>query len=237
MYTLQGLIRRGINNTTVQWERLGYVSNSMSNLNTNAYKSVRFEQTLDENGYLDGVVRQDHKTGSTMITKRPLDVALTGPGYIPVTSQNGDVKYTRDGSFTVNNEGYLVTNDGYLVGDGIKIPANYDRVRIRENGNVVVLGESKDTEDVIGRIPLVQFPNAEGLKSTDYNKFIATEASGQPMLVKDHKFISQGNLERSNTDYIGGVNEILRLNTSFIAGTRLIKIIDEMYQKAINVNQ
>ena len=59
MTTLQGLIRRGIINTNVQFERLGYISNNIGNLNTNAYKQVRFEQILDENGYLDGEVRYD----------------------------------------------------------------------------------------------------------------------------------------------------------------------------------
>ncbi len=237
MYNLQGLIRRGINNTNMQFERLGYISNNIGNMNTTGYKSVRFEQTLDENGYLDGVVRYDYSTGATMRTKRLLDVALTGPGFIPVTSPNGDVKYTRDGSFKVNNEGYLVTNDGYLVGDGIKVPANYQNLRIKKDGTVIILSRSKDTSETIGKIPLVQFQNPEGLKSSEYNKVVATDESGPPMLIKDHQYISQGNLERANTNYIGNVNEVLRLNASMIASTRLIKVVDEMYQKAINLTQ
>lgn len=237
MYNLQGLIRRGINNTNMQFERLGYISNNIGNMNTTGYKSVRFEQTLDENGYLDGTVRYDYSTGSTMRTKRLLDVALTGPGFIPVTSPNGDVKYTRDGSFKVNKEGYLVTNDDYLVGDGIKIPANYQNLRIKKDGTVVVLSHSKDTSEVIGKIPVVQFQNPEGLKSAEYNKVVATDESGPPMLIKEHTYISQGDLERANTNYIGNVNEVLRLNASMIASTRLIKVVDEMYQRSINLTQ
>ena len=70
MTTLQGLIRRGIINTNAQFERLGYVSNNISNLNTNAYKAVRFEQLLDENGYMDGEVRYDYKQGAFLRTGR-----------------------------------------------------------------------------------------------------------------------------------------------------------------------
>ena len=44
-------------------------------------------------------------------------------------------------------------------------------------------------------------------------------------------------LERSNVDYIGNINEILRLNSSMIAGTKLIKTVDEMYQRSINLTQ
>lgn len=237
MYNLQGLIRRGINNTNIQFERLAYISNNIGNLNTTAYKDVRFEQTLDENGYLDGAVRYDYKVGATMRTKRLLDVALTGPGFIPVTSPNGDVKYTRDGSFKVNKEGYLVTNDGYLVGDGIQIPANYSNLRIKKDGTVILFNAGKDPDKILGKIPVVQFQNPEGLKADEYNKVVATDQSGQPMLIKDHNYVAQAHLERSNSDYINNVNEVLRLNASMIASTRLIKVVDEMYQKAINLTQ
>ena len=57
------------------------------------------------------------------------------------------------------------------------------------------------------------------------------------MLIKDHNYVAQAHLERSNSDYINNVNEVLRLNASMIASTRLIKVVDEMYQKAINLTQ
>ena len=138
MYNLQGLIRRGINNTNVQFERLAYISNNIGNLNTTAYKDVRFEQTLDENGYLDGAVRYDYKVGATMRTKRLLDVALTGPGFIPVTSPNGDVKYTRDGSFKIDAVGQVCTSDGFLIQPQITIPQNATEINITPDGNVSV---------------------------------------------------------------------------------------------------
>lgn len=237
MTTLQGLIRRGIINTNAQFERLGYISSNIGNLNTNAYKSVRFEQILDENGYLDGEIRYDYKQGSFLRTERPLDVCLTGPGFIPVTSENGDVQYTRDGSFKLNKEGYIITNDGYLVGDGIKVPVNHEGLRIKADGTVMIIEKGHTQQTVLGKIPVVQFQNPEGLKSVENNKVIATENSGQPQLLKDHSYVAQGGLERSNTDYIGNINEVLRLNSSMIAGTRLIKVIDDMYQKSINLTQ
>ena len=236
-YNLQGLIRRGIINTNVQFERLGFVSSNIGNLNTNAFKAARFEQILDENGYLDGRVRYDYAQGSTLRTKKILDVALTGPGFIPVTSENGDVKYTRDGSFRVNNEGYLMTNDGYLVGEGIKLPVNHENIRIKSDGTIINFTPGKTNSEVIGKIPVVQFQNPEGLERAESNMVIATDESGPPMLLKDHQYILQGHVERSNTDYIGNVNEVLRLNASLIASTRLIKVVDDLYQKSINLTQ
>ena len=78
MYTVQGQIRRSIINVQSQFERLGYISSNIANMNTNGYKSVRFDQLLDEDGYLDGYVRRDYSaTGSTIRTEQILDVALT----------------------------------------------------------------------------------------------------------------------------------------------------------------
>lgn len=237
MTTLQGLITRGIINTNVQFERLGYISSNIGNLNTNAYKQVRFEQILDENGYLDGEVRYDYSQGAFMKTNRPLDVALTGPGFIPVTSPNGEVQYTRDGSFKLDKDGYIITNDGYLVGDGIKVPVNHEGLRIKQDGTVLIIEKGHTQHTVLGKIPVVQFQNPEGLKPVENNKVVPTADSGEPMLVKEHNYVAQGGLERSNSHYISNINEVLRLNSSMIAGTRLIKVIDDMYQRSINLTQ
>ena len=89
MYTIQGMIRKSINNTFSQWERLGYVANNLVNMNTNAYKNVRFEQMMGEDGYLKGAIRTDHKQGSIRITSNHYDVAINGQGFIPVVSPSG----------------------------------------------------------------------------------------------------------------------------------------------------
>ena len=236
MFTVQGQIRRSVINVQSQFERLGYISSNIANLNTNGYKTVRFDQLLDENGYLDGYVRRDYATqGSIIRTQRHLDVALKTPGFIPVTSPTGDVTYTRDGSFKLDKEGYLITEDGYLVGDGIQLPANYNDVRIKEDGRVVIIKEDASEPEVIGKIPLVQFTNPEGLKPTDGNKLIATTESGEPMLDKDSKAFEQGMLEISNVNIHNEVTDVLRITASMKASFSMMKVIDNMYQQSINL--
>ena len=89
MNTLQGILRKSINNATTQFDRLGYVGNNFANFSTTGYKSVRFEQMLNENGYLTGSVRTDYKQGSIVITSNPYDVAINGVGFMPVVSPTG----------------------------------------------------------------------------------------------------------------------------------------------------
>ena len=237
MYNLQGLIRRNIVNANAQFEKLGYVTSNVSNYSTNAYKPVRFESMLDEDGYLSGELRTDFSQGSLRLTHRPLDIGIDGVGFIPVTSENGEVTYTRDGSLKVDKDGYLITNDGHIVGDGIKLPVNYYRIYIQKKGDVQCVYENGGKPEVIGRIPLVNFPNPEGLKLANGNKYIATQESGEPVLMKSQESIQQGYLEMSNTNVYDSVNDVLRLNASMIASAKLMKVVDDMYYKAINLDE
>ncbi len=237
MYTIQGMIRKGINNTYTQWERLGYVGNNLANLNTNAYKTVRFEQMLGEDGYLKGAIRTDYQQGSIRITSNPYDVAISGQGFIPVVSPTGVVQYTRDGSFKQGKDGYLVTNDDWIVGEGIKIPTNCYKFEIKGNGDVMAYDSRESEAKYLGNIPLVRFANPEGLESADMNRLAATEDSGEPVLVKDHDCFKQNNIEISNTDIYNSTSEMLRLNASMIASMRMLKVVDDMYNKAINIRE
>ena len=164
MNTIQGIVHKTVNNTEIQLERLDYLSTNVANLNTNAHKNVRFEQIMDENGYLDGVLRTDFSVGSMYRTRRKLDVAIDGYGFIPVTTQSGEIAYTRDGSFKIGKDGYLFNMRGDLVADGIKIPVNAHRIDITPEGDVNVTMQVNGKAEKIGKIPLVYFENPEALK-------------------------------------------------------------------------
>lgn len=237
MRSLQAIVSRTINNSLTQFERLGYVGDNFANYSTNGYKSVRFEQMLSESGYLTGAIRTDYSPGSVLITSNPYDIAIKGDGFIPVTSDTGEVQYTRDGSLKIRQDGYLTTNDGWLVGSGIQIPANTYKITIKEDGTVTSMDSSKSPEQKIGVIPLVKFRNSEGLKQGDSNKLVPTTESGEATLIKDHDYIAQYSLERSNVNVFNSASEILRLNASMIASMRMAKVIDSMYNKSINLRQ
>ncbi len=237
MTTLHGIINRGIVNAELQFEKMGYISTNVSNYNTNGYKSVRFEQMLDENGYLTGVERTDFSPGAIQRTSREFDVAIDGIGFIPVTSPTGDVTYTREGSFKLDKDGYLITNDGCLVGDGIQIPISYDNLAIRPNGDVEVYSNDGMEREKLGNIPLVGFKNPEGLKKADNNKYYITAESGEPILIKDHTRFQQGNIEVTNIDILNEVNSILRLNASMLASFKVMQTINDMYSKTLQLNQ
>ena len=63
-----------------------------------------------------GETYTDYSTGSFKVTDNSTDFAIKGDGFFAIAytdkQGNSSVKYTRDGAFTVNTQGYLVTKDG-----------------------------------------------------------------------------------------------------------------------------
>ena len=237
MYSLQGIVRKNINNATVQLDRLSYIGNNMANYSTTGYKAVRFEQLLREDGYLAGALRTDVSQGSVRITSNPYDIALKGPGYIPVVSPDGEVQYTRDGAMKVGKGGYLMTSDDWLIGSGIQVPPNVYKMEIKSNGDVMVMDNAGDKMRKIGNIPIVQFDSPENLELGNNNKLKPTAESGEPKLLKEHDYVAQNALEYSNTNLFEQANDMMRLNTSMIASMKLIKVADDMYNKSINIRE
>lgn len=120
-------------------ERQSVLTNNLANIKTNGYKedtliSKSFdEMTLSNNdNYKNGIpnhqnlgglsfgtkideVITNFKQGSFISTENNSDFALNGSGFFQVRGHDGNIFYSRDGSFKVNSQGYLVTNGGYNV--------------------------------------------------------------------------------------------------------------------------
>lgn len=236
-YNLQGIIRKATTNMSVEFDRLAYITQNLANLHTNGYKAVRFEDVIDADGSVHGVERIDTKTGEYLITNNPLDVAIQGAGYIPVTTASGEIRYTRDGSFMKDKDGYLITKTGDIVGSGIQISGVCEKIEIRENGDVFTYKRTFDEPEYAGTIPIVQFENPEGLKDVGANEFVATETSGKMKLIEEHNYIKQYGIERSNVDVISDIYTVSRINASILATNSLMKAINTMYDEAINLTQ
>lgn len=237
MYNMQAVVRKSINNASIQFEKLGYIANNLANYNTIGYKSSKFEQILREDGYIDGAIRTNALQGSVRISENPYDVAISGQGYIPVVSADGEIQYTRDGSFKRGQDGYLMTVDDWLVGDGIKIPANSYKFEIKPNGDVINYDYAGALPQKIGTIPLVQFDCPEALEQGHNNKMVCNEESGAPRLLKNTQNIQQYATEVANVDMFEEINDLMRLNTSMIASMNLMKVADQMYSKAISLRE
>ena len=228
-HNLQGIVRKATINMQTQFDRLAYITQNIANTNTNGYKAVRFEDVIDADCSVHGTERTDTKIGQFMQTHNPLDIALQGAGYIPVTTLEGEIRYTRDGSFTVNKDGMLVTKTGELVGSGIFIDSTAEKTEIRPNGDVYIYKRAFDEPEYSGTIPVVQFNNPEALEDVGSSEFIANENTGAPRLIEDHEYIKQYGIEHSNVNLFNEIYSTARMNASFIASSSLMKTIKTMH--------
>lgn len=220
-----------------QFEILDRISHNVANVNTTGYKAKRFEQYLRVDGAIDGVERRDIAQGALMITRRDLDMGIEGDGYFMVTQPDGTVAYTRDGSMMKTHDGYLVTARGDLLGNGIQVPTNYKKLAVMPDGVVKVKVHENEEFQIVGRIRLATFPNAEGLKAIGDNKLVPTHQSGQPQLMAHQSELRQGYLERSNVNLHHQIDQILRLNAGVLSNMRIAKFTDDIYRQAVNLRQ
>ncbi|MBK8190022.1 MAG: flagellar hook basal-body protein [Vampirovibrionales bacterium] len=234
---IQNIMTQAVDAANRQFETLDRVAQNVANINTTGYKIKRFEQYIRPGGEVAGVERQDYSQGSLMVSNRELDVAIDGPGFIPVTQPDGVTAFTRDGSFSKNRDGYLVTQYGDLVGEGIQLPVNYDKLQITASGEVKALLPGKLEPTLLGKIKVVNFANPEGLQSAGYNKLLPTEASGEPQPTGENVALKQGMVERANVNVLYQIDQVLRLNAGVLSNMRIAKFTDEIYRQSVNLKQ
>lgn len=135
----------------------------------------------------------DFSVGSIRETSRSLDVSLDGDGFLVVQTARGE-RYTRQGSFTLDNAGQLVTQGGDLiVGDSGPITVPPGEVSIGDDGTVTANGK------FAGRLKLVHFADAnQALTKEGGSLFVAT--GRQPATEAAGTRVVQGTLEMSNVN-------------------------------------
>jgi flagellar basal-body rod protein FlgG len=191
-----------------QQQQFNAISNDIANIDTPGYQStiVGFHDLLYSNGGYGSnvptgagaeaqVVGYDQSEGSIEQTGQPLDVAISGSGYLEVRRQDGTIGLTRDGSMQLNEKRQLTTQTGMLVQPPITIPSGLDisQVAISANGTVQAAGKT------LGKLSLVDVPATSGLVADGDGVWSATAASGAIVPAKNAT-LQQGALEGSNVN-------------------------------------
>jgi flagellar basal-body rod protein FlgG len=245
-----------------QQRMIDVLANNLANVNTTAFKRSRvsFEDVLYETlqgtrvvnyagaetvgpvqigkGVRIGAVVRLHSQGAPETTQRPLDVAIEGDGFFQVQRPDESTAYTRDGSLTLSDSGALVTNGGYLVMPGITVPRDATGVTISASGVVSVTGGSGDPVEV-GRIELARFLNPNGLLSIGENQYMATAASGEPIvgLPQDEGFgrLMQGSLESSNVEIVQEMTDLIAAQRAYEINAKAIRAAEDMMQSTNDI--
>jgi len=241
-----------------QFSRLDNITNNLANLNTNGFKRqdlvvgdfLRLYQNERNNLPLDNQTKEgakfthrsvarvpqviesyrDMSVGAFSQTGNTFDVALKEENlFFAVLTPDG-IKLTRDGSFTLNDEGILTTKQGHKV-----LPANYEQsgnlieftvdattIELDKNGQFSYLVSGNEKFIPGSELLLVEPESVSKLKPSGDNLFTPDEADNLAA-VKNTGAVAQGFLEKSNVNAIKSM-------VGMIESHRLVG----MYQKAMD---
>jgi len=215
-------------------ELLDIVSNNLANASTNGYKQdgVAFTSALESQLQADGTnigtlgsgvslqgQYTDFSEGSVTTTGNPLDVAIrTNNGLFAVQVGPGNVGYTRDGGFEVNQDRVLVTKQGYpVLGQDMQpITIPQGGLTIGEDGAV-----SSDNK-VVGRITVMD----GDFQKLGNNLFTA---NGTPAQIRPR--LAPQSIESSNVNPIEAMIQMITLNRSFELAQKAATSHDTLTQR------
>jgi len=204
-----------------------YVTHNLANANTPGYKAERLifvrrpetDSMAEDSFSHDPVVLIDHSPGTLQKSGNPLDVAIQGEGYFVIETKDGE-RYTRNGSFTLNQNGELITMSGNAVlGEGGRITISGKKIEISNAGAVNVDGSE------VGKLKIVDFKKRDALVKRGAGLFEASAKAEQAAL--ENPEVRSGYLETSNVQAVKEMIEMIDIQRSFEAYLKIMQTMSE----------
>lgn len=245
---------------SAQQLNLDNVANNLSNSSTAGFRRrrIQFQDLMYQNIVAPGAAATQQTTlpaglqvglgtrsaASEMIqtqgefntTGNPYDLTIKGQGFFQVRLPSGELAYTRAGSFHLDAQGNVVTAEGDPLEPAITVPPDALTVTVGSDGTVSVTQPGQNQAQQVGNIQLAMFPNPGGLNSVGKNLFLATGASGDPILgtpggSEGLGSLEQGVLENSNVNVVEEFIQMILAQRSYEANSRVVRAADDMYQQ------
>jgi flagellar basal-body rod protein FlgF len=223
--------------------QLDVIANNMANVSTPGFQGeqVSFRTHLSDRARTPGIegggktafvgeakTWRDTRPGGVEKTGNPLDVAIIGPGYFAVETEEG-VRYTRAGGFRSDADGRLVTGTGAVVqGEGgapISIPRGETEIEIDARGTIT------GRNGQIGKLRVVSFEDEQALRKVGDNLL---ETDAEPIAVDAKTRIAQGMIEGSNVQAVVEVTRMIDVMRRYQSTSRILEQEHERARRAID---
>jgi flagellar basal-body rod protein FlgF len=221
-------------------ESLDLLANNISNASTSGYKSDKEFYGLyksaeaETEATLPNIERNwiDFSQGLVRDTGGPLDVALSGRGFLTADSPAGPL-YTRNGALRLSSTGVLETGDGYPVHADTKtghiqaqLGAGTGALQIQKDGAVMQDGQ------VLGNLTLADWPKPEVLEKQAGAYFRLVDSSLKPSTPAAVEVL-QGKLESSNASPAEAAVQLVGVLRQFEMLQKAVGMAAEMNKKAV----
>ncbi|MEM6468468.1 MAG: flagellar basal-body rod protein FlgG [Planctomycetota bacterium] len=160
-------------------------------------------------------------------------MAIEGDGFFRVI-QGPNIAYTRDGSFTTDDQGQIVNGDGFILDPPVVVPPQATDLTISAGG--VVSWRVNGVTAIGPTIQLARFPNPAGLQNLGGNLYQETAASGAEILnnpnINGNGTIRQRYVEGSNVEVVSELVSLITAQRAYEINSRAIRAGDEMLSSA-----
>lgn len=240
-----------------QVTRLEVVANNIANASTTGFKRASiFERNLIEaqNNFnnIEGDVELgdsptgqyfDLSSGNMQLTDNTLDLAIEGNGFFALTDENNTKYLTRAGNFRLSDGGTIISMDGKKL-EGTEGPISLQReffsrhavtgenkaqsIRISQAGDVFVNDFS------VGKISIYEPDDMADLERVANSQFKVKDDSNINEVEANVSNIRQGWLEGSNVNVVQEMVQMIELQRTYDAGSKVIQANDATLEKSIN---
>lgn len=283
---LIGTLTSGVSALRTFSKGLEVIGNNIANINTTGYKSSNasfaesFSNTMrgssPSNGSASSMpglqigtgvqlasITTNFSQGALQTTGVTTDLGVSGRGFFIVQdATSGSVYATRDGSFRIDDNGYLVSQGGLRVrgltgapptvlgdiqiGQTLPVGAQLQSISIDRQGNVIEFF-SDGTSATNNKIQLQNFNDTSALMREGNNLYSSLTAAGPlggGILAGNNDpgqdglgFVQAGVLESSNVDLTAQFSDLITTQRSFQAGSRLITVSDTVLEDIVNLKR
>jgi len=195
------------------------VTNNLANAQTTGFKRD-FGRVLESQKLLDVGSTIDTTAGPITSTQNPLDVAIDGEGFFAIQTPAG-VRFTRNGSFSLDASGDLVTKQGMKVlsSSGSPINVSGNNIGIQDGGIVTADGNE------VATLKVVTFANINLLQKEGSNHFI-WNGSTDGVHDVDQARVKSGSVERSNVNSMTEIIQLMGAYRDFESVQKTLKTLD-----------
>ncbi|MGB6407656.1 MAG: flagellar hook-basal body protein [Planococcus donghaensis] len=167
------------------------------------------------------------------------DTQQKGTMVFAVTAENGEVRYTKNGSFAVDTEGFLTTSEGFAVLDENLQPIQVGSAdfTVQDNGEILLANGIQEERLWVGYTENPQQFVKEGQNLLRW----AGDPEASPQFIDNvdlldgtPSFMKQGFVEQSNVDLTKTMTDMMTTYRGFESNQKVIQAYDRSMEKAVN---
>ena len=247
-------------------------ANNLANVNTVGYKrgALRFKDIMESAVYSQqgSILRNnssrylgdlsvgsqslqyvhDFSQGALEKTGNKYDLAIEGDGFFKIRDVDGNVSYTRNGSFFVDKDYYLITKQSeYVLDENDRrirmIPEDLDPSVMRDRIEIVI-GErgqievnSYEQKIPLQTIGIFDFSDKEDLFEIGDGRFIPRDVENNLELKAEKFTLQQGMLELSNSNVVREMINTINTTRNYESLAKVVSTNNDLLRTAVSVGR